>query len=138
MFILAFESADCKDYISDELYQALRYPWVPVVRGGADYSKLLPAEMVVDATHMSAKMLARKLQEIAASPELYANYLRWQQNMEQTIVDYQKVDTCKICEKVKSTKIWRMSLARHWSYYSLYKWWYEDSGCVYYNPKVLD
>ena len=48
---------------------------VDVVRGGADYDRLLPN--VIDAIHFSsAAKLSKYLQNVAASKELYTRYLR--------------------------------------------------------------
>ncbi len=38
-FYFAFENSVCKDYVTEKFFQTLsRYPIVPVVLGGADYS----------------------------------------------------------------------------------------------------
>ena len=50
-FYLAFENSNCVDYITEKLYKIMRMRRVvPIVRGGADYSKLLPENSVVDTS----------------------------------------------------------------------------------------
>ena len=41
-FFLAFENSICKDYVTEKMYEALKHQWIPVVRGGADYSTFAP------------------------------------------------------------------------------------------------
>jgi alpha-1,3-fucosyltransferase len=41
-FFLAFENSHCRDYVTEKMFEALRYPWVPIVHGGANYSVMAP------------------------------------------------------------------------------------------------
>ena len=48
-FYLSFENAVCKDYVTEKFFKVLNYDIVPVVLGGADYSKLAPEKSYIDA-----------------------------------------------------------------------------------------
>jgi hypothetical protein len=39
-FFLAFENSLCEDYVTEKMFSALQYPWIPVVYGNADYSQV--------------------------------------------------------------------------------------------------
>ena len=41
-FYLSFENSICVDYVTEKFYNALLFNTVPVVYGGADYSRLAP------------------------------------------------------------------------------------------------
>ena len=137
MFYLAFENAFCTDYVSEKLYQALLYPWVPVVRGAVNYTGLLSEKIAVDASDMSPAELAAELNKIASNITLYAQYFQWRRRYEQTIPEYRQVDTCQICKKLRETKESRRKATGQKWYHSLYNWWWKDSGCVHYSPATV-
>ena len=87
-FYLSFENSLCKDYITEKFFNAFKRKIVPVVLGGAlggqvdssDYVKGLgtPHHSFIDARrHSSPKLLAKYLNELFASPQLYAEYFWW-------------------------------------------------------------
>jgi hypothetical protein len=39
-FVLAFENGYCRDYVTEKLWNAYRRLQIPVVSGGADYTKV--------------------------------------------------------------------------------------------------
>ena len=67
-FYLAFENSHCFDYVTEKLLRILSdKSVVPVVRGGADYSRLVPKNSVLDtSTFSSPAHLAARLKELAA------------------------------------------------------------------------
>ncbi|KAK7044277.1 hypothetical protein SK128_013362, partial [Halocaridina rubra] len=69
LFFLAFENAFCDDYVTEKLYNLLHYPIIPVVRGLADYSRLLPPNSYIDATRYTPKELAEKLLFLQTHPK---------------------------------------------------------------------
>ncbi|XP_041373696.1 alpha-(1,3)-fucosyltransferase C-like isoform X1 [Gigantopelta aegis] len=50
-FYLAFESQMCDDYVTEKFFKVFKHDVVPVVRGGADYSSLLPSNSFIDASN---------------------------------------------------------------------------------------
>ena len=136
-FFLAFENAFCYDYVSEKLYQSLLYPWVPVVRGGANYSNILPGKMVLDASEMTPKELVEEIRRISENDTLYTEYFEWKRDLEQTIPEYRQVDTCAICNKLLKTKKSRRTPAGQSWYPSMYDWWYRDSKCVFHTGRMI-
>ena len=47
-FYLSFENSICVDYVTEKFYNALLFNTVPVVYGGADYSRLAPNMSYID------------------------------------------------------------------------------------------
>ena len=100
-FYLGFENSLCKDYISEKFFQYYRYDTIVVVRGGADYSYLLPNDMFIDASKFqSIKELVSYLIKVGSSEELFTNYLI---NKEKYISISRPTNPfCKICEKLNN------------------------------------
>ncbi|KAH7944620.1 hypothetical protein HPB52_022205 [Rhipicephalus sanguineus] len=48
-FILTFEDSICAEYVTEKLFTALKYDIVPVVFGGANYSRIAPRHFYIDA-----------------------------------------------------------------------------------------
>lgn len=47
-FYLSFENSICVDYVTEKFYNALLFNTVPIVYGGADYSRLAPNMSYID------------------------------------------------------------------------------------------
>jgi alpha-1,3-fucosyltransferase len=47
-FYLSFENSVCRDYISEKFWKALNNNIVPVVLGGADYSRVAPPKSYIN------------------------------------------------------------------------------------------
>ena len=62
-FYLSFENSLCKDYATEKLFRALASNVVPVVMGGANYSKIVPPRSVINVQDF-------------ASPELLGSELK--------------------------------------------------------------
>ena len=55
---------------------------VPVVYGGANYSKLAPPHSYIDAMQYTPKQLARYLKQIAEDDRLYNEFFWWKEHYE--------------------------------------------------------
>nr|CAJ42062.1 alpha 1,3-fucosyltransferase [Drosophila simulans] len=77
-FYLAFENSLCDDYVTEKLFDALQRTVIPVVFGGADYSRILPPHSYVDANRFkSVEELAQYMKLVVADPDLYVSYFWW-------------------------------------------------------------
>ena len=65
-FYLSFENSICRDYATEKIYKILRIGGIiPIVLGGANYAKLLPAKSYIDITDFSSpKHLADYLHKL--------------------------------------------------------------------------
>ncbi|XP_064087335.1 alpha-(1,3)-fucosyltransferase C-like [Macrobrachium nipponense] len=69
LFFFAFENNFCKEYVTEKVYNLLYYPIVPVVRGSANYSALLPPNSYINANNYSPKELAERLLYLKEHPK---------------------------------------------------------------------
>ena len=78
-FYLAFENSICEDYITEKLGRTMSIGGiVPVVLGGANYSKLLPPHSVINVMdYPSPRALAKYLRKLDQNNALYNEYFRW-------------------------------------------------------------
>ena len=118
-FFLAFENSFCKDYATEKVFAALKQPWIPVVRGGADYSLILPEKSVVDASSLSPAQLSSILHEIASNETLYRSYFEWKKMFSSEGSEGWVCDACQKLRNVTARK----------TYDDIYDWWVVKSNC---------
>ena len=123
-FYLAFESSFCEDYATEIIYNILYYPIVPVVFGGANYSKLLPPNSYIDATNIKPEDLADLLEDIANDEVKYMSYLRWRNYFRPSTVG-SVLYTCDLCSKMHDPKFYEKKVIKN-----LYEWFVKDDECV--------
>ncbi|XP_060559599.1 alpha-(1,3)-fucosyltransferase C-like [Ruditapes philippinarum] len=76
-FFLAFENSFCIDYISEKFFQNYNHNWIILVRGGADYSNLIPKETFINtADFKNVSSLVKYLFKVSNDRKIYENYLR--------------------------------------------------------------
>ena len=67
----------CNDYVTEKFFHHFRQDTVLVVRGGANYDRLLPSDSFIDASKFKhIKNLADYLLKVNSSEKLYTDYLR--------------------------------------------------------------
>ena len=54
-FYLSFENAVCVDYVTEKFYNAFLFNMVPIVYGGADYTKLAPNMSYIDVRDFDSR-----------------------------------------------------------------------------------
>lgn len=120
LFYLSFENSLCQDYVTEKLFNPLRYNIIPVVYGGGNYSLFAPPHSYIDALDFgSPKRLANYLNHLSQSQEEYAKYFWWKKFY---AVDYSRFYTlCKICEIANEPKTPRI--------YSPLSDWYAKDKC---------
>lgn len=133
-FYLSFENSICEDYITEKMYNILDRNLVPIVYGGANYSKLAPPNSVIDVTDFkTVKQLASFLKRLDNNTEEYLKYFEWKKDY--TIDRTLNVPLCTLCAKLHQQPI------GHKVYKNIGKWWAGDNKnkCKnYYNlPSIL-
>ncbi|XP_064480410.1 glycoprotein 3-alpha-L-fucosyltransferase A-like isoform X2 [Ornithodoros turicata] len=79
-FYLAFESVNCRDYITEKLYNALRHNVVPIVMGASpeEYRRAAPYHSYIHVDDFETpKDLAKYLGDLDRSDDLYNEYFAW-------------------------------------------------------------
>ncbi|XP_067670445.1 glycoprotein 3-alpha-L-fucosyltransferase A-like [Haliotis asinina] len=101
-FYLSFENSLCKDYITEKLFNTFMTSAIPIVRGGADYARLLPEGTFINTASFD-------------SPKSLANYIKYLESNEAAMGDilktrhkYKYIDSgstefdwkCQLCAKL--------------------------------------
>ena len=103
-FYLSFENSMCSDYISEKFFKYFSYDTILVVRGGANYKKLLAKNIFIDtADFRSFKELVQYLYRIGNNMTLYTEYLR----RKDTYISighsrFTATPYCNLCEKLNN------------------------------------
>ena len=104
-FYLSFENSMCEDYVTEKFFKYFRYDTILVVRGGADYKKLLPKHTFIDTTDFkSFESLVSYLTLVGNNETLYTTFLR-------NKARYTSTDTnlpfCALCTKLNNVDIYK-------------------------------
>jgi alpha-1,3-fucosyltransferase len=77
-FYMSFENSLCEDYVTEKLFNTMKRLIIPVVYGGANYSKFVPPRSYIDANAFAnAKELTDYLIYLDQHPEEYIKYFWW-------------------------------------------------------------
>ncbi|KAH7956853.1 alpha-(1,3)-fucosyltransferase C [Rhipicephalus sanguineus] len=127
-FALAFENSICKDYVTEKFFNALKHDIVPVVFGGANYTRIAPHGAYIDALSFeSPKHLAEYLVRLSKNYTEYATYFTWKDSHD--IFEWD-AGLCELCTALHN----RFELLRDFSSYrDIKKWWFDKSHCRRWN-----
>ncbi|XP_075973592.1 alpha-(1,3)-fucosyltransferase C-like [Anticarsia gemmatalis] len=76
-FYLSFENSFSEDYVTEKLLHALQHYSVPIVFGGANYSKFMPDGIYLNVRGTTMADLAKKMSELIDDKEKYYEYFKW-------------------------------------------------------------
>lgn len=112
-FYLSFENANCVDYVTEKVPKAMKNDVVPIVFGGANYTKYFPPNSYIDASSMTPDKLAMEIYSIISSEKRYIEYFWWK--------NYYKLQdvgrsTCRLCELLHNDTRPKKS-------YEIVDWW---------------
>lgn len=115
-FYLAFENSFCADYITEKYFGYYTLDVILVVRGGGDYSRLLPSGTFIDASNFSSpRHLVDYLQLVARSEQLYTDYLK-RKDAYEVFLDNAGLAYCSLCEKLNNVDKNRRTIDDHVTY----------------------
>jgi alpha-1,3-fucosyltransferase len=98
-FYLSFENAVCEDYVTEKFFKVLNYNIIPIVLGGANYSKFAPSKSYIDVRDFqSVGQLAEYLQYLNKNETAYSEYFEWKSYF-RVVVDYKNV-FCHLCQVI--------------------------------------
>ncbi|XP_038218950.1 alpha-(1,3)-fucosyltransferase C-like isoform X2 [Zerene cesonia] len=123
-FYLSFENSFAEDYVTEKVLTALLHDVVPIVYGGADYSRFLPPGSYLDARNSTPQDLATTIATLIKDPKTYSHYFRWRNSY--TYRDPAVTDNvCAFCEAMNNEDM----MTSYSTYKNFRRWWnphYED------------
>ncbi|XP_050682732.1 alpha-(1,3)-fucosyltransferase C-like [Leptidea sinapis] len=118
-FYLAFENSLAEDYVTEKILYPLMHYTVPIVYGGADYSRFLPPGSYIDAGKLSADEVASLILKAINYRHEYEDYFRWHNHYEYKEFPAE-ADVCSLC-KLLNTHEDNTSIVNNFR-----KWWNPD------------
>ena len=127
-FYLSFENSICTDYVTEKFFDILQHEMVPIVLGGADYSRIAPPHSFIDARQFEAKQLADYINKLDADDALYSEYFQWKINyeIESGSAQMSRHGFCDLCAKLHDND--NESAVKY--YQSLVPEWRVDNQCT--------
>ncbi|XP_026493426.2 alpha-(1,3)-fucosyltransferase C-like [Vanessa tameamea] len=96
-FYIAFENSLSEDYVTEKVLHGYNNYAVPIVYGGANYSRFLPPSSYINAREMHPYNLAFAMYEAIQTPALYEKYFKWT-NLYTISSDFKSNHPlCKLC-----------------------------------------
>ncbi len=123
-FYLSFENANCRDYMTEKVYNPLSINIVGIVMGGVDYhSKALPPHSVIDVSMFkNPRSLAEYLNYLDKSDDEYLKYFEWKKEYVVTKRDPDK-GFCRLCEILHDDSY------EYKSKFDVQQWWNVEGRC---------
>ncbi|KAK7497853.1 hypothetical protein BaRGS_00010987 [Batillaria attramentaria] len=120
-FYLSFENSLCVDYVTEKLYRTMKMvDIIPIVRGGADYSALLPEGSYINVDDFaSVEALAEYMKLLAGDESAYMGYLSWK--LDWTVIEPMPLPFCEICDRLHNQR------TRRNAYNDVHSWWHKDT-----------
>ena len=106
-FYLSFENSICNDYVTEKFFEIMNHDMVPVVYGGANYSKIAPPHSYINALEYTPKKLAQYLQMLHENDTLYNEYFWWKShyNVEVGWEQMARHGFCDLCKKLHKDEL---------------------------------
>jgi alpha-1,3-fucosyltransferase len=107
-FYLSFENSICKDYVTEKFFNVLNTELIPVVYGGANYTKHVPRTSYINVRDFTTpKKLAEYLKWVGSNKTEYYKYFEWKRF--QNLDSLRKPPVCIICEAARTGKLSRIA-----------------------------
>ncbi|XP_047996360.1 alpha-(1,3)-fucosyltransferase C-like [Leguminivora glycinivorella] len=100
-FVLAFENSIVEDYVSRKVMEGFRNYAVPVVFGGANYSRFFPPDSYIEASRRHHYNVAYAIYHATQSQEAYEKYFRWRKDYS---IDEDNSPLCDLCAALNSDR----------------------------------
>ncbi|XP_028160176.1 alpha-(1,3)-fucosyltransferase C-like [Ostrinia furnacalis] len=119
-FYLSFENSFAEDYVTEKLLNALNNDAVPVVYGGANYSRFLPPGSYLDARELGPAKLAETMDAIYRNKTRYYEFFRWQNHFRYK--ETFEPDVCNLCAALNDVG----AVSRRTEYQHFRRWWNDE------------
>ncbi|XP_013183655.2 alpha-(1,3)-fucosyltransferase C isoform X1 [Amyelois transitella] len=120
-FYFSFENSFAVDYVTEKLLTALNNFAVPVVYGGADYSRYLPPGSYLNGLELGPEKLAITMKEIIDNKTRYYDFFRWRNHFTYKQGE-NDTEICNICTALNDPE----KVAANSVYEDFRDWWYPE------------
>ncbi|KAI8434014.1 hypothetical protein MSG28_012165 [Choristoneura fumiferana] len=120
-FYLAFENYIAEDFVTEKVVIALTNYVVPVVYGGANYSRFLPPGSYLNARKLGPKRLAEQMVYLMENQTAYQDFFRWTRYYQYS---ENTKDICTLCAMLNDDNAETYS-----SHANLIEWWNGNIVC---------
>jgi alpha-1,3-fucosyltransferase len=128
-FYLSFENSICDDYVTEKFFEIMNHDIVPVVYGGANYSRIAPPHSYIDALKFTPETLANYLKLLDTNDELYNEYFWWKGHytVEAGVKQMARHGFCDLCKKLHQDE----GVSKY--YPQLVTEWHPKNKCKYFD-----
>ena len=92
----SFENSDCKDYVTEKFFKVFDYDMVPIVFGGANYSKLAPEKSFIHIDDFeTTEKFIEYIDYLDKNVTAFAEYFEWKKYLK---VNFFSKVFCQLCE----------------------------------------
>ncbi|XP_053611905.1 alpha-(1,3)-fucosyltransferase C-like [Plodia interpunctella] len=119
-FYFSFENSFATDYVTEKLLTALNNFAIPVVYGGADYSRFLPPGSYINARELDPELLASTMKDIIENRTRFYDYFRWRNHFRYKRGENDS-EICNICTALNEGKAYNINLRDGFR-----EWWNEE------------
>ncbi|KAG6448927.1 hypothetical protein O3G_MSEX005766 [Manduca sexta] len=118
-FYMAFENSFAEDYVTEKVLHGYNNYAVPIVYGGANYSRFLPPGSYINAREMHPYRLALKIRQVISNRNLFMSYFTWT-NLYKVTTSEVKVQhpLCHFCEALHSNRVQKAPAMKNFRF-----WW---------------
>lgn len=120
-FFFAFENSYCRDYVTEKVFEWFQRDMILVVRGGANYSEILPPNTYINADDFATgRDLAMYLNKLGSNEDEYMGYLRRKDGY-QVVKEQESVLAafCGLCWRLNDLHTYRGSVQ------NVTEWWFD-------------
>ncbi|XP_061719662.1 alpha-(1,3)-fucosyltransferase C-like [Cydia pomonella] len=126
-FYLSFENSFSEDYVTEKLLTALQNYAVPVVFGGANYTRFMPDGIYLHAGKIKPPNLAKEMNEIIKDKDRYYSFFKWRNHYsyhnKEEAPDSDAL--CRMCEMLHDQTL----VEKETVYKDFRKWWNVPGAC---------
>ncbi|CAG9565985.1 unnamed protein product [Danaus chrysippus] len=98
-FYMAFENSFADDYVTEKILHGYENYAVPIVYGGANYSRFLPPGSYINAREIHPYNLAFKMYQAIKNREIYLKYFKWT-NLYTITSEVKPHPLCEVCKRL--------------------------------------
>ncbi|KAK6179569.1 hypothetical protein SNE40_011896 [Patella caerulea] len=99
-FYLSLENSLCKDYVTEKFWNALIREQIPIVRGGANYTKIAPPNSFINVLDFpNVAKLAEYLHYLDKNHTAYNEYFKWRSHFAIGNSNWR----CELCKALHDT-----------------------------------